>query len=329
MAAAIRSILACAAAAGVAISLTLPTTAMAQTWPDRPVRFISSQAAGNATDTIARFVAEQLSIRIGQPVIVENRPGGGNVVGTQAAARSAPDGYTFFFATAAALVTDPYTFKSLPYDPTKAFVPVARVAEVSFLMMANPSVPADNLGELIRLAKAEPDRLSIATSGHRRFSGMIVSWINRLAGTRIAQVPYTSMGPGIQDAIAGRVPLVILSVPEGSASLTSGALKPVAVTALERVNSLPQVPTIAETFAGFDFTGWMVLAAISGTPEPIIARVNREMNAIMQEPPIQERLAKLNFSTPGAGTVQQTRDYVNAQHAAWGKLVKEIGLEPE
>jgi len=328
MAGAIRAFLACLAATLVTIAQALGTAA-AQNWPDRPVRFITSQSAGNGTDIIARFVAEQLSIRIGQPVIVENRPGGGNVVGTQAAARSAPDGHTFFVATAAALVTDPYTVKSLPYDPIKAFVPVARVGEVSFVIMANPKVPANNLDELIRLAKTEPDKLSIATSGPKRFSGMVVSWLNKLAGMHLAQVPYTSMGPGLQDAIAGRLPLVILSVPEGSASRSSGALKPIAVTSLERVKSLPDVPTVAETFPGFDFTGWMLLAAISGTPEPIVVRVNREVNAIMQEPAIQERLAKMNFSAPPPGTLQQARDYVNTQHAAWGTLVKEIGLEPE
>src|SRR4249919_107106 len=120
----------------------------AQSWPDRPIKFISSQAAGGGTDVIGRLVADQLSARLGQPIVFENRPGGGNVIGTQAAARSAPDGYTFFFASAAALVTDPYTFKSLPYDPTTAFVPVARIAEVTFVIMANPSLPANNLNEL-------------------------------------------------------------------------------------------------------------------------------------------------------------------------------------
>jgi len=317
---------------GVLLAALLTATvgaAQAENWPDRPLRFITSQAAGNGTDIIARFVAEQLSRRIGQPVIVENRPGGGNVVGTQAAARAAPDGYTFFFATAAALTTDPYTVKSLPYDPMTAFVPVVRVAEVTFVILANPNVPANNLNELIRLAKAEPDRLNIGTSGPKRFSGMVVSWLNKLAGMRIAQVPYNGMGPGIQDAIANRISLVILSLPEGSASITSRALKPLAATSLERTKSLPDVPTIAETFPGFDFTGWMLLAAISGTPEPIIARVNREVNDIMREPSIQARLAKMNFSIPGPGTVQQARDYVTGQHAAWGTLVKEIGLEPE
>src|SRR6476469_722659 len=217
--------------------------ALSQTWPERPIKFISSQAAGGGTDIIGRLVADQLSARVGQPVVYENRPGGGNVIGTQAAARSTPDGYNFFFATAAALVSDPYTFKSLPYDPMTAFVPVARVAEVSFLVLAHPSVPAKSLNDLIALAKAEPDKFSIATSGQRRFSGMVVSWLNRLAGIKISQVPYTAMGPGIQDAIAGRVPLIILSVPEAAASLSSGALRPLAVTSSKRLASNPDVPT--------------------------------------------------------------------------------------
>jgi tripartite-type tricarboxylate transporter receptor subunit TctC len=312
-----------------AFALPAPVSANAQAWPDRPIKFISSQAAGGGTDIIGRLVADQLSARVGQPVIYENRPGGGNVIGTQAAARSAPDGYNFFFATAAALVTDPYTFKSLPYDPMTAFVPVARVAEVSFLVLAHPSVPAKSLNELIALANAEPDKLSIATSGQRRFSGMVVSWLNQLAGIKMAQVPYTSMGPGIQDAIAGRVPLIILSVPEATASLASGALRPLAVTSLHRLASNPDVPTVAETFPGFDFTGWMLLAAPTGTSEPILRRVNRELDSILKEPALLERLERMRFSTPGAGTLEETRDYVQAQHAAWGTLVKEIGLQPE
>ena len=305
------------------------TAASAQAWPDRPIKFISSQSAGNATDTIARVVAERLSSRLGQQVIVENRPGGGNVIGTQAAARATPDGYTFFFATAAALVTDPYTFKLLPYDPMKAFVPVSRVAEVSFLVLANPDVPAKNLAELIALAKAAPDKFSIGTSGHRRFSGMVVAWLNKLAGTNIAQVPYTSMTPGIQDAITGRIQLIILSVPEAAGSLTNNLLRPLAVTSLERLKSHPDVPTVAEMFPGFDFTGWMLLTAPTGTPPEVIARVNNEMDATLKEPALVERLGRMYFSTPGAGSLQQVHDYVQGQHAMWGKLVHEIGVQPE
>ena len=304
------------------------TTAQAQSWPDRPIKFISSQAAGNGTDIIARFVAEQLGSRIGQPVIVENRPGGGNIIGTQAAARSAPDGYTFFFATAAALVTDPFTFKSLPYDPMKAFVPVARVAEVTFVVMANPNLPANNLQELIALAKAEPDKLTIATSGPKRFSGMVVSWLNKLAGTRISQVPYTAMGPGIQDAIAGRVPLVILSVPEAAASLSSGALKPLAVTSLERVKTLPDVPTIAETFPGFDAATWFVLVGPTGMPREAITRINAETKKIVATADFQQRLDAIGMFPDQDRTPDEINAYIKAEIAKWAKVIADAGVKP-
>ena len=325
MAGPIRAILACVAAGLVAIP-ALSGTAAAQHWPDRPVRFISSQAAGNGTDIIARFVAEQLSGRIGQPVIVENRPGGGNVVGTQAAARSAPDGTTFFFATAAALVTDPYTVKSLPYDPIKAFVPVARVAEVSFVILANPSVPANNLDELIRLAKAEPDKLSIGTSGPKRFSGMVVSWLNKLAGMRITQVPYNGMGPGIQDAIANRIPLVILSLPEGAASLSTGALKPIAVTSLQRVKSLPNVPAIAETVKGFEATAWQGLFAPAGTPQAVIDRLRAATNEVIADKAFDAKLratlsGKSYQSTPEAFAAQ-----IKSENEKYGALIRTLNL---
>src|SRR5687767_6520066 len=161
------------------LTIAAAGAALAQAWPERPINFVVSQSPGNATDIIARVAAEQLSSRLGQPVVVENRPGGGNVIGTQAAARAAPDGYTFFFATAAALVTDPYTFKSLPYDPMKDFVPVAKIAEVAFMVMAHPDVPAKDLKEMIALARKQPGKLTIATDGPRRFAGMTVSWPNR------------------------------------------------------------------------------------------------------------------------------------------------------
>jgi tripartite-type tricarboxylate transporter receptor subunit TctC len=303
--------------------------ANAQTWPERPIKFISSQAAGGGTDVIGRIVADQLSARLGQPIVFENRPGGGNVIGTQAAARSAPDGYTFFFASAAALVADPHTYKSLPYDPMKDFTVISSIAEVSFSLLAHPSVPAKSLPELIAHAKAEPDKLAIATDGPRRFSGMIAAWINKLAGTRISYIPYTQMTQGIQDVIAGRVHLIIIAVPTAKGHIASGALRPLAVTSARRLAEYPDLPTVAETFAGFDFTGWWALAAPTGVPAPIIARVNREMDGIMKDAAVVGRLKNAGFISRGGGTLQEVRGYVQAQHAAWGKLVHEIGLTPE
>jgi tripartite-type tricarboxylate transporter receptor subunit TctC len=304
-------------------------SAQSQTWPDRPVKFISSQAAGGATDTIGRLVADQLSTRIGQPVVYENRPGGGNVIGTQAAARSAPDGYTFFYATGAAIVTDPHTYKSLPYDPMKAFDVISSIAEVAFTVLAHPSVPAKSLPELIAYAKANPDKLQIATDGPRRFSGLIAAWINKLAGINLSPVPYVQPTQAVQDAITGRVQLVILAVPAARGHVASGALVPIAVTSAKRQEAFPNVATVAETFPGFDFAGWFILAAPAGTPAPILERVNRELDAIMKDPTVVQRLRNVGFVSRGGGTMQQTKDYVQSQYDAWGKLVKEIGLQPE
>jgi len=311
------------------LTVAVQGSAGAQNWPDRPIKFITSQAAGNATDLITRILADQLSPRLGQPIVVENRPGGGNVIGTTAAARAAPDGYTFFLATAAVFVTDPYTFKSLPYDVMKDFVPVSKVAAVSFMLMAHPSVPAKTLPELFALAKAAPDKYTIATDGQRRFSGMIAAWLNKLAGTKISQVPYTAMTQGVQDVVAGRVQLAILGVPNAVGLAISGQLRALAITSPRRLPGLEDVPTIAETFPGFDFTGWWALAAPTGTPKPILDRMNREVNIVLAQPALQERLKKMRFYTDGGGTLQQAHDYVQEQYAAWGKLVKEIGLQPQ
>ena len=306
-----------------------PDAARAQNWPDRPVKFISSQAAGGGTDMIGRLVADQLAAKIGQPVVYENRPGGGNVIGTQAAARSAPDGYTFFYASAAALVTDPHTYKSLPYDPIKAFDVVSNIAEVSFMVLAHPDVPAKTLGELIAYAKANPDKLQIATDGPRRFSGLIAAWINKLAGTNISHVPYVQMTQGIQDVISGRVQLIILAVPAARGHVDAGKLNALAVTSARRLEAYPNVPTVAEIFPGFDFAGWWVLAAPAGVPAPILERVSKELSSILKDPEVVSKMTNIGFVSRGGGTMQQTRDYVAAQHAAWGTLVKEIGLQPE
>src|SRR5262245_42770080 len=310
-------------------ALAATSPAQAQGWPERPIKFISSQAAGGATDVVGRLLADQLAGRLGQPIVYENRPGGGNVIGTQAAARAAPDGYTFFFASAAALVTDPWTYKSLPYDPVKDFEPISSIAEVSFMLVAHPDVPATSLPELIALAKAQPGKLTVATDGARRFSGMIAAWINKLAGTRIDYVPYVQMTQGIQDVLAGRVQLAILGAGTAQGHIAAGALRPLAVTSARRLPDFPAVATVAETFPGFDFTGWWVLAAPAGVPAAIAQRVNRELDAILKDTAVTERMRKAGFVSRGGGSIAETRAYVAAQHAAWGKLVQEIGLQPE
>jgi len=301
----------------------------AQTWPTKPVRIIVSLAAGGTPDIICRLLADRLSTALGQQVVVENRPGGGNIVGAQLAAHAAPDGYTLYFATAAALVTNPFTYKTLPYDPLKDFVPVAMIAKGPFFVLANPSVPVKDLAELAAFDKANPGKLAFATDGPRNLSGMLAAWLNKLGGSNILQVPYATMPQGVQDTLAGRVQLVVLAVPSAAQHIAGGTLRPLASSSAERLSNYPQVPTIAETFAGVEYIGWFMLVAPAGTPDDIVARLNYEMDRILKNPEVSGKLADLGFFTTGADTPQVLAAYLRAQYDLWRRLTRDIGLQPE
>jgi tripartite-type tricarboxylate transporter receptor subunit TctC len=315
--------------AGALVLLTASDPLAAQSWPTRPIKFIVSQAAGGTPDIICRLLTDKLARALGQQVVVENRPGGGNVIGAQAAARAAPDGYTFFFATAAALVTNPYTFKSLPYDPARDFTAVSMVASNPFFLLANPDIAAKTLPELIASDKAEPGKLSAATDGQRNFSGMLMAWFNKRAGTTITQVPYATMPQGAQDTLAGRVQLVVLAVPSAAPLMEQGQLRGLGVSSAKRLPGFDSIPAIAETLPGFDFIGWFAVMAPAGTPTEVIERMNRELDAALRDPEIAKRMREVGMYTEGAGTPEATAAYVRAQLGTWGKIVQEIGLQPE
>jgi tripartite-type tricarboxylate transporter receptor subunit TctC len=303
--------------------------AKAETWPNRPIKIIVSQAAGGTPDLICRLVSDKLSDLLGQRVVVENRPGGANVVGATAAAHAAPDGYTLFFATAAALVSNPHTFKTLPYDPVKDFVAVSMVAKNPFLILANAKVPVNNLAELFAYDKANPGKLTFATDGKRNFSGILATWLNKVGGANILQVPYATMPQGVQDTLAGRTQLTILSPPSAAPHMATGALKPIAISWAKRLPQFAQVPAISESYPGVELTGWFVIAAPAGTPAEIVLRLNQEMDKVLKTPELVKRLADVGFFTDGAETPEATRGFVQAQYDLWKKIVADIGLEPE
>jgi tripartite-type tricarboxylate transporter receptor subunit TctC len=317
------------AAALLAVMLSSFGFAQAETWPARPIKIIVSQAAGGTPDLICRLISDKMSTLLGQRVFVENRPGGANVVGATAAAHAAPDGYTLFFATAAALVSNPHTFKKLPYDPVKDFVAVSMVAKNPFLILANAKVPANNLSELIAYNKANPGKLAFATDGPRNFSGILATWLDKVSGANILQVPYATMPQGVQDTMAGRTQLTILAIPSAAPHIASGALKPIAISWTKRLPQFAQVPSISETYPGVELTGWFVLAAPAGTPADVVARLNREMDKVLKTPEMVKRLADVGFFTEGADTPEATRAFVKAQYDLWAKVVHDIGLQPE
>ena len=313
----------------LAALLGICSQAGAQDWPARPVKFILSQSPGTSPDITARLLADRLSRLWPQPVVVENSPGGPNVVGSQAAARSAPDGYTFFYATTAAIVSNPYTFKSLPYDPAKDFVPVAMIAKSPMVVAVNPSVPAKSLAELVALDKAQPGKLAAANEGTKTFSGLMSQMLNKTAGIQLLQVPYAGVSPAIQDTIAGRTQVVLVSSAAMLPFLKRGELRPLAVTAGKRVRGLEDVPTLAETYPGFEYVGWFALLAPTGTPAGIVQRVNRDMDRVLADPEVAQRLYDLGLINEGAGTAESLNDFLRAERERWAKLVKDIGLQPE
>jgi len=307
-----------------------PAAAQAQAWPSKPVHLIVAFAPGAQPDIIARLLAERLGRSLGQVVIVDNRPGTANIVGAQAAARAAPDGYTFFFATSAALVTNPLTFKSLPYDPARDFAPVTFVVKSPFFVLANPDLPVKTLPELFALAKARPGTLNFATDGPRNFSGMLASWISKTAGSGIQQVPYAVMPQGLQDTLAGRTQLVILSVGPSAPHVRRGALRALAVSTATRLPGWDDVPAIAETVPGFEFVGWFGIVAPAGTPAEAIQRFALEASRILRDPEVVQRLRGLGtYTVESAQTPEKFGDYIRAERGYWEKLLNDIGVLAE
>ena len=303
--------------------------ALAQDWPSKPVKFIVSQAPGTSPDITARFLADRLSRLLGQSVVVENRPGGQNVIGAQAGARSAPDGYTFFYATTAAIITNPLTFKSLPYDPARDFVPVAKIGSAPFVIAVHPALPAQTVPELVALARSQPGKLAIANQGARSLGGMISQALNVNAGIQLLQVPYNAPAVAIQDTLSGRTQAVMLSVGVLTPFLKRGDLRPLAVTGASRIAGLEQVPAVAETIKGFEYNGWYALLAPAGAPAAILRKINRDLDRVLADPDIVHRLREFGIYAEAAGTPEALGRFLQDERQRWSRTVREIGIEPE
>jgi tripartite-type tricarboxylate transporter receptor subunit TctC len=312
-----------------AVALVSAQAAHAQAWPNKPVKWILSQPAGSGPDTISRYVADHLSKAIGQPIVIENRPGGQNVVGAQAAAKSAPDGYTFYYGTTAAIVTNTYTFKSLPYDPKKDFIPVAMVGKSPFLFAASPAANVKSLAEALALAKAQPGAVSIGTEGPKTFSGMLAEMVASLGGAKFLHVPYQKSPEAIQDAIGGRIQLLCLPSAALIPQIRAGRIVALAVSTPQRLPGLPDTPPIGDTFAGFEYTGWNILFAPAGTPAEAVTRMNRELDRILRTPEVVERMLAMGSIAEGTGTPQAVGGFVSAEFERWDRIVKSLGIQPE
>jgi len=303
--------------------------AHAQTWPGKPVRVVVSQAPGTPPDIIARLLGERLARGWGQQVVIDNRAGGANIIGAQAAARSPADGYNYFFATTAAVVTNIYAFKTLPYDPVRDFAPVAMIGMSPFLLVANASVPAKTLPELVALAKSSSGKFAFASDGQRLLSGMMGDALNLSAGMNALHVPYNASAPALQDTIAGRTQFVLMGIPAVVPFVNRGQLRAIAVSSARRLPGMDNVPAIGETVPGFEFSGWFALLAPAGTPADIVQRVNRDLDKTLNEPEVSQRLREFGIYSDGAGTPQALAEFMSRERERWGKTMRAIGVEPE
>ncbi len=315
----------------VSLCVALAAPAAAQGWPQKNITFIVSQSAGASPDVMARLITDKLSTTLKQGVIVENKPGGGNVIGAMAAARAAPDGYTFFFATSAALVGNPFLMKALAYDPVKDFVPVALVTRSKQLIVAHPDVAAKTLAELIALEQKAPGKLSLAVDGPRNLAGLTAQALNKRAGTKFVLVPYPNINAGVQDVLAGRVEVGVFSVSVVEALVRDGKLRGIASASGERVASLPQIPAAAETIPGFDMSGWFMVMAPAGTPPDIVMAMNKALADAVRDERVRAMAPNLGFELDpkGIGAPESATQFLKDQLAIWQKTTRELGIEPQ
>ena len=311
---------------GVVGSWTGP--APAQEYPARPIRLIVPFAAGGGSDSIARIMSQRLGQIIGQPIVVENRPGAGATIGADVVVKAAPDGYTVLFGTPGVQITNPFLMKRLPYDPVHDFAPISPVGIVPNVLVVHPSVPAKSVKELIALAKAKPGTLNFSSSGVGASSHLAGELFKSMAGVEITHVPYKGTGPSLQDLLSGTIQMAIDSINVLLPHIKSGGLRALGVSTLERNQSLPDLPTISETLPGFEAAAFVYITGRAGTPRPIIERLNKAINATLKEPEVRERLLTLGFTAAG-GTPEELDARIKSETVKWKKVIEAAGLKPE
>ena len=319
--------LACAALCALAL---LPARAMAQSdYPSKPLRIIVGFPPGQATDVIARLLAERLAVALGQPVLVDNKPGQGGSIGAAAAAKSPADGYTMLLSATAPLATNPNLNKDLPYEPMRDFAPITLVVNLPFVLVARPDLPAGNVRELVALAKAQPGKLTYASSGNGSTSQLSMEMFKSATGTDIRHIPYKGSPQAFTDVIAGQVDLVFDTAVYALPQVRAGRVKLLAMGNSKRSGLIPDVATVAEQgVPGYDTGAWLGMLFPAGTSPAIVNRMNTELHKIVRTPEMTERLSKLGgdvlLSTP-----EEFSAHMRSELRKWGKAVLDAGVKIE
>jgi tripartite-type tricarboxylate transporter receptor subunit TctC len=300
--------------------------AVAQTWPDKPVRFLMSAPAGSSIDVLGRAIADKLKDRLGQPVVVENKPAAGGTVATAEVAHSAPDGYTMVLAFNGPLSFAPLLQK-LPYDVGKDLAPVVITSSQPNVLAVNASLPVTTVAELVRYAKANPGKLNYASVGNGSSSHLNMELFKSVAGFDAVHVPFNGSPPAVTSTIQNETQMLFAVMQPLQPQIQAGKLRALAVTTAKRFPLLPDLPTIAESgYPGFEALAWNGVLVAAGTPRPIIVRLNREIDAVLKEPDVVQKMHGFGFDLIG-GTPEDFGALISGEAAKWAPVIKKVGLK--
>jgi tripartite-type tricarboxylate transporter receptor subunit TctC len=312
--------------AGVVLS-TIAVLANAQAWPAKPIKWIVPFAPGGTTDILARTVGEKLALALGQPVVVENKPGAGGGVGAEFTAKAAPDGYTIMGGTISTHAINASLYNKLPYDPVKDFVAITLIARVPNMLVVNPAIPASNVKELIALLKANPNKYSFASSGNGTSQHLSGELFKTMAGVEMQHIPYKGSPPALQDVVGGQVTMTFDNITTALPLAKAGKLRALAVTTATRSAAAPDVPTLAESgLPGFEVGSWQGVFAPAGTPPEIVRRLNAEIVKILNLPDVREKLTGLG-AEPVGNSSEEFSAMVKAEVVRWAEVVKKSGAK--
>jgi tripartite-type tricarboxylate transporter receptor subunit TctC len=300
--------------------------AAAQTYPDKPVTIIVPQAPGGANDAIARIVAQKMGELMNASFVIDNRTGAGGNVGTAAAAKAKPDGYTLMLTADSAYVINPSLYKSTGFDPLKDFEPVTTVANAGYVVVANNNFPAKNIAEFVALAKKEPGKILVGSAGNGTLNHLFGEMLNKAAGIQTVHVPYKGAAAAVTDLASGQVQVSVQSLPSSISFIKSGRIKVLGVVNDKRVAALPDVPTVGETIRGLGYTPWYGLFAPAGTPKPILAQLQAAVSKALDDPTVKEKLAGVG-TEPYRSTPEEFAAMIKRELPRWAQVVKESGAK--
>ena len=312
---------------GGAAAWPLVGRAQAPDYPARQITLIAPWPAGGSIDTLCRALAPGLSERVGKPVVVENRPGAGSVIGTAACARAAADGYTLVMAGSGSLAISATLYKKLPYDPAKDFAPIVLVAFIPFVLVVHPSLPVQSVPELVTYARENPIKLSYASGGPGSPHQLYAELFKSLTGIEMLHVPYKGNAPALTDVVAGHVALMFSDPVVALPQIRAAKLRALGVSSAARLPTAPEIPPLAEAgVPGFDTAGWGMVVAPAGTPPGVVTRLHFELNGVLAAPELRRQIVELGMVPAPNRSPEQLQDFINAEMLRWGKVVQQAGL---